>query len=61
MTDEHKLTLSVPETATLLGISRTHAYELVARHELPAIRLGRRVLIPWEAIQDLLRRGGSAA
>lgn len=61
MTDEHKLTLSVPETATLLGISRAHAYELVARRELPAVRLGRRLLIPRQAIQDLLKRGGSAA
>jgi excisionase family DNA binding protein len=49
-----KLTLSVPETATLLGISRGHAYQLVARRELPAIRLGRRVLIPREAIEQLL-------
>jgi hypothetical protein len=31
MTDEHRLTLSVPETATLLGISRAHAYELAVR------------------------------
>jgi excisionase family DNA binding protein len=61
MLDQDKLTLTVPETAALLGISRAHAYELVARHELPAIRLGRRVLIPRQAIQDLIQRGGSAA
>ena len=61
MLDQNKLTLTVPETAALLGISRAHAYELVARHELPAIRLGRRVLIPRQAVQDLIERGGSAA
>jgi excisionase family DNA binding protein len=61
MTDPAKLTLSVPETAALLGISRAHAYELVARRELPAIRLGRRVLIPRQAIEDMLEQGGSAA
>jgi excisionase family DNA binding protein len=55
MNDPAKLTLSVPETANLLGISRAHAYELVARHELPAIRLGRRLLVPRHAIHDLLR------
>jgi excisionase family DNA binding protein len=61
MLDHDKLTLTVSETASLLGISRAHAYELVARHELPAIRLGRRVLIPRQAIQDLIQGGGSAA
>jgi excisionase family DNA binding protein len=51
------LTLTVAETAMLLGISRAHAYELVARKELPAIRLGRRVLVPRQAIQALLQHG----
>ena len=61
MTGQEKLTLSVPETAKLLGISRAHAYELVARNELPAIRLGRRLVIPRQAIETLLQHGGSAA
>jgi excisionase family DNA binding protein len=56
-----KLTLTVPETAKLLGISRGHAYELVARQELPAIKLGRRLLIPRQAIEAMLQQGGSAA
>jgi len=56
MNDPATLTFTVPETASLLGISRAHAYELVARKELPAIRLGRRVVVPRQAIQDLLRR-----
>ena len=37
---------SVEEAARLLGISRAHAYELVARGELPHLRLGRRVVVP---------------
>jgi excisionase family DNA binding protein len=40
-----KLTFTVPETASLLGISRAHAFELVARKELPAVRLVRRVVV----------------
>jgi len=36
------LTVTVEEASRLLGISRAHGYELVARGELPAIRLGRR-------------------
>ena len=52
--DERRLTVGVPEAARLLGISRSLAYELVARGELPCVRLGRRVVIPIRAIDDLL-------
>jgi excisionase family DNA binding protein len=53
-----KLALSVPEVAEVLGISRAFAYELVARHELPAVRLGRRLVVPLHLIEELLRQGG---
>jgi excisionase family DNA binding protein len=52
--NNERLTLTVTEAAELLGISRAFAYELVARHELPAIKLGRRLVIPRRAIDDLL-------
>ena len=48
------LAVSVAVAATLLGISRSHAYELAASGELPCIRLGRRVLVPMEEITRLL-------
>jgi excisionase family DNA binding protein len=48
------LTLSVEEAAELLGISRTLAYELVARRQLPVVRLGRRILIPRRALEAML-------
>lgn len=38
--------LTVPETASLLGISRNSTYELVRRNRLPHVRLGRTVRIP---------------
>ena len=34
--------LTVPETAEELHIPRTRAYELIARGELPAVRIGER-------------------
>ena len=46
--------LSVDDAAYLLNISRAFAYELVARGELPAIRLGRRIVIPRAALDELL-------
>jgi excisionase family DNA binding protein len=56
---EHRprLTVTVVEAATLLGISRTLAYELVARGELPHLRLSRRILIPRRALDELLDGG----
>ena len=49
------LTITVERAAQLLGISRGLAYELVRRGELPAIRLGRRVVVPTNAIDEMLR------
>jgi|HubBroStandDraft_1064217.scaffolds.fasta_scaffold1584354_1 excisionase family DNA binding protein len=49
-----RLTLSVPEAARVLGISRALAYELVARGELPAVHLGRRVVVPVARLAALL-------
>ena len=53
----HKLTLSIPEVAETLGISRNLAYELAARGELPGlIRLGeKRVVCSKVAIDRLLQ------
>ena len=48
-----RLALSVTEAAALLGISRALAYELVARGELPSIRLGRRLVVPKVALLEM--------
>ena len=48
------LTVSVTEAAELLGVGRTLAYDLVARGVLPSVRLGRRVVIPRHALDELL-------
>jgi excisionase family DNA binding protein len=55
------LTLSVSEAAGLLGISRAFAYELVARGDLPSLRLGRRVVVPRRALEQLLERAEQPA
>lgn len=52
--DRERLTLTVDEVAALLGISRGLAYELARCGKLPALRLGRRLLIPRSALKDLL-------
>lgn len=40
------LTLTVPEVAKILGISRAGAYELVRSTGFPRINIGKRILVP---------------
>jgi excisionase family DNA binding protein len=54
-----RLVYSVSEAAALLGISRAFAYELVARGDLPVIRLGRRRLVPRVALRDFVEGGST--
>jgi excisionase family DNA binding protein len=49
-----RLVLTVAEAGALLGISRAFAYELVARGELPVIRLGRRIVVPKAALLQIV-------
>lgn len=51
---EERLTFTVEEAAQLLGIGRTHAFEMARRGELPTIRLGRRILIPKSRLMQML-------
>jgi excisionase family DNA binding protein len=51
---DDRLVYSVGEVGDLLGISRAFAYELVARGELPVVRLGRRRLVPKVALRAML-------
>jgi excisionase family DNA binding protein len=51
---ESKLTLTVEEVASLLGLGRAAAYEAARRGEIPSRRLGRRVIIPVPALLDWL-------
>ena len=58
--DQHQpLTITLEHAGRLLGISRGLAYELVHRGEIPAIRLGRRLVVPAHAIEEMLRGGSS--
>ena len=47
-------TLTVEETANLLGISRWLVQQAVGRGELPFVRIGRRILIPRARLQAML-------
>jgi excisionase family DNA binding protein len=47
-------TMTIPEAAELLGISRSAAYRAVTRGELPTIRIGRRLLVPTAKLYAML-------
>jgi excisionase family DNA binding protein len=51
---ELPLLLPVPRVASLLGISRTSAYRLVASGELPCRRLGGRVYVVTAKLKALV-------
>jgi excisionase family DNA binding protein len=45
---------TLSEVALLLRISRGSAYEAARRKEIPTIRIGRRLLVPSDALERLL-------
>lgn len=46
--------LTVEETRAQLGLSRGLIYAAIRRGEIPSIRVGRRILIPRAALDQLL-------
>ena len=50
-----RLTLTVQEAANQIGVSKPVMYKLLETGEIHAIRIGRKILIPQEAVTDYLR------
>ena len=48
--EELPLMLSVPDMASVLGISRAGAYELVKEKGFPTLSIGSRILIPRDKL-----------
>lgn len=56
MVGEQKLVMTVKETASALGLGINTAYELVRTGEIPSCRLGRRIVVPLEALKRTLNQ-----
>ena len=56
-----KLTGTVDEAADALGVSRNSAYEGVKAGEIPAIRVGKRILVLWGPLMRKLGVGDEQA
>ena len=50
--DEMPLMLNVVQVAAVLGISRAGAYELVHREGFPALKIGNRIVVPKDKLQE---------
>jgi excisionase family DNA binding protein len=49
-------TFTVEEAGAILGIGRNAAYEAVKTGQVPAIRIGKRLLVPRTELDKLLSR-----
>lgn len=49
-----RLTVTIAESAQILGISRNSAYDAAKKGGIPTVRIGRRILIPVAALDRLL-------
>ncbi len=47
-------TYSVREAAQVLGLSPSHTYGAIYRGEIPALRFGQRIVVPKDALHELL-------
>ena len=54
-----KIALTASEAAELLGVSMPTMYELVRSRRIPAVHVGKKILISRQAIQDWLMKGES--
>jgi len=52
--DREPLVISVKEAARLLRLGRNQAYDAVRTGQLPSIRVGRRILVPWGPLKRLV-------
>jgi excisionase family DNA binding protein len=55
-----RLVVRVAEAARLLDIGRSKCYDLIRRGELPAIRVGKTVRVPLDALRQWIARQSQA-
>ena len=58
--DDLPLMLSVPDVASVLGISRAGAYELVRSDGFPSLRTSSRIVVPKEKFIDWINTNTGA-
>lgn len=54
-----RLTMTVGEAAKRLGIGRNQGYEAARNGQIPTIKIGKRLLVPEAALENMLANAGS--
>ena len=54
VTDVRRRTLTVEEAGRVLGLGRGAAYNAAKRGDIPTIRIGRRLVVPVDALERML-------
>lgn len=54
-----KIAYSVSELGKALGIGRSSAYELIHSEGFPAVQIGRRLIVPIDALNEWLKERGA--
>jgi excisionase family DNA binding protein len=49
-------TITVAEAGEQLGLGRNAAYEAAKRGEIPTVKIGRRLLVPRDAVDRILQK-----
>lgn len=56
--DDRRVVMTIPEAGAKLGLCRNGAYGAAARGEIPTIRIGRRLMVPKIAFEQMLKQAG---
>jgi excisionase family DNA binding protein len=60
--DREVLKVEEEEAAALMRVTKNTAYELIAKGEIPSVRLGRLIRVPRRALLAMLEgKGGDAS
>lgn len=58
---ESRLTITVPEAGSMLGLGRDAAYAAAKRGEIPTLRFGKRLVVPVPRLLALLEAPATPA
>ena len=59
-TSNEKLVFGVAETGKMLGMGLSATYEALRAGQIPSVRIGRRWMIPRQALLEMLECGGGS-
>jgi excisionase family DNA binding protein len=54
--DPKRITVTINETCRITGLGRTKVYELIGQRKLKAVAIGRRRLVVYSSIEELMHQ-----